>query len=231
MAKSIEINYKSENGYEILYPNVIASSMNDFSMDNNIFSSEVQEQYGVNTPNEAFQSIWNNSLQYANSKWEEFSVIQYAAQDWQYVNIMDWDRDYVYTVKPEGSLINCSISINLQGSAKNSVQKYISSYHTIIRADYQEVNHSQKINVNNFSEGGPVSPQSIILFKIGEVEGDNTSIVSLLSIRLTTIKLVQVTFGSYREVTIDAYFQPLHMGIAGSTPGKYIVYKTKSLWL
>ena len=230
MAKSIEINYKSENGYEVLYPNVIASNMNDFSMDNNIFSSEVQEQYGVNTPNEAFQSIWNSSLQYESGKWEEFSVIQYTAQGWQYVSIFDWDRDYVYTIKPESSLINCSMAINLEGVAKSSAQKYIYSYHSTISASSQEVGHLQKINVNNFSEGGVVSPQSIILFKIGEIEGDSTSIVSLLSIRLTQINLVYVYLLN-GGITIDSYLQTLNMGIVGSTPGKYIVYRTKSLWL
>ena len=48
MSKNIEINIKNESGYEVLYPNIKANNVIDFSGNNPLLSDSTKEQYELN---------------------------------------------------------------------------------------------------------------------------------------------------------------------------------------
>ena len=51
MPKNIEMNYKDSSGYEVLYPNVRADNMIDFSMENSILNTSTASLFGLSGDN------------------------------------------------------------------------------------------------------------------------------------------------------------------------------------
>ena len=63
MSQNIEINIKNESGYEVLYPNIIANNVVDFSGDNPLLSDSTKSLFGLGTnavPDDVFNLLSSN---------------------------------------------------------------------------------------------------------------------------------------------------------------------------
>ena len=71
MAQNIEINIKNEDGYEVLYPNIVSTNVVDFSGENPLLSDTTRAILGLqsnSTPDDAFQAVQNNTPQVGDIK-------------------------------------------------------------------------------------------------------------------------------------------------------------------
>lgn len=65
MAKNVEMNYKGESAYEIVYPNVTAKSIIDFEGENPLLTASTAELYNLGSgtvPNDIFAYLSNAIL-------------------------------------------------------------------------------------------------------------------------------------------------------------------------
>ena len=62
--KNIEINIKTQSGYEVLYPNIQASNVVDFNEENLILNQSTSNLYGISngTPDQIFQKLSNTAI-------------------------------------------------------------------------------------------------------------------------------------------------------------------------